>query len=331
MIKLGFIGLGGIAHWHIKATEAIRNARIVAGADPARASRQKFAQALPQAALYSDYRDLLKQADIDAVVICTPTLYHRDIAVDALRAGYPVLVEKPMARTVAHCHRMIDAADKAGKTLMVAQVRRYDKTWGRFAKELEIGTLGRPVVWRNLAAGMGPGRWFMDDKIGGGPLIDGAVHNYDFANLVFGDPESVVAQGIDLTASSALDTATAVVRHASGDQLMMSWSWGSAPGASGQDILGPKGTLLFGAGGLPTGDAQGCAFYRLGIKGRKPRLIKVKGALMDAFTAQMRHFLACVEGKAQCLSPGAEAIKGVAVACAVISAARKGGAAKVRW
>ena len=211
-------------------------------------------------------------------------------------------------------------------------VRRYDKLWARFAQEVEKGTLGRPVVWRNLAGGMGPGRWFMDDKIGGGPLIDGAVHNYDFANLTFGDPVSVVAQGIDLTGSTAVDTATAVIAHKNGDQLMMSWAWGSEAGASGMDILGPKGTLLFGAGGLPTGDAKGYSYYRLTVKGRKPRLIKVKYNIMESFTAQMRHFLACVEGKAKCLSPGTEGIKGRGRGRSGAESRQEGrGRAKVVW
>ncbi|MCP4643573.1 MAG: Gfo/Idh/MocA family oxidoreductase [bacterium] len=332
MVRLGLIGLGGIGNCHAMAIARLKNCKIVAGADLLPKARKAFAAKYPDVAIYKDHTSLLKEADIDAALVCIETLYHKNVGIDVMRSGRPVLCEKPMARTVADAKRMLDASDKTGQLLMIAQCRRYDKDWGRFAKMVKDGTLGRPLLWRSVAGGPGPGSWYMDDKIGGGPLLDGAVHNYDFANLIFGKPESVIATEIKLTKRSAVDTASAVVQYAKGDQLMMSWSWGVAQGGGTGDVLGPKASLLFGPGDMkPEGDEGGYGYYRVSPLGKKPRLIRFKYDFLDMYTQQARHFAECVKGKAKCLSPGTEAIKGVAVAEAILKAARKGGTCKVKW
>jgi predicted dehydrogenase len=264
-------------------------------------------------------------------LVCTPTLDHAAITVDCLRSGRPVLAEKPMARTVADCRRMNVAADRTGQLLMVAHCRRFDKDWGRFAQIVRKGQLGRPLLWRSVAAGQGPGGWFMDAQRGGGPLIDGAVHNYDFANYIFGEPESVVASGIALTKHSAVDTASAVVRYASGDQLLVSWAWGPR-GDNAHDVLGPKASLLFGPGDMKPEGEEGYAYYRLWANGKNQKLIKFKYDFMPMYTAEDQHFIDCITGKTKvCEASGTEGIKGVAVAEAIFKAAAGNGTAKVKW
>jgi len=241
-----------------------------------------------------------------------------------------VLTEKPMARTVADCRRMNDVAEKTGQILMVAHCRRFDKDWGRFASIVGKGQLGRPLLWRSVCAGTGPGSWYMDDTRGGGPLMDGAVHNYDFGNYMFGEPESVVASSVSLTRRSAVDTATAVVRYASGDQLMVSWAWGPR-GDGAHDVMGPKGSLLFGHGGMAPASEEGYAYLRVWPNGKDMKLIKYKYNGLDMYIEEDRHFISCITGKAACAAPGTESIKAVAVAEAILKAGPKGGTRKVRW
>lgn len=170
----------------------------------------------------------------------------------------------------------------------------------------------------------------MDDQRGGGPLIDGAVHNYDFGNFMFGDPVSVLASSIKLTRRSAVDTATAVVRYAPGDQLMVSWAWGPR-GDSAHDVMGPKGTLLFDHGGMAPANEKGYAYLRVWPNGKDMKLIKFTYNGLDMYIEEDRHFISCItEGKA-CEAPGTESIKAVAVAEAILKAAPKGGMRKVVW
>ena len=332
MINVAFIGLGNMARMQAASFEPIRSCRLYAGADPSEQARDITAEKFPGMKLFADHRAMLADPAVEAVVVATPTLFHKNTAVDAMRAGKPVMTEKPMARTVADCRKMIEVSKQTKQLLMVAHCRRFDAIWGSWGKAVRDGRIGGPVIWRDVSAGIN-GSWFMDDKIGGGPLIDGAVHNYDFANLIWGDPVSVVASAIKLNKDvSAIDTATAVIDYPRGNKLMMSWSWATR-GSRLFDVLGSTGSITGGTGSLnsPTDAKPGQTFYCLTDASGKERLIKATGTSGDMYRKQARHFLACVAGKEECISPGTEAIKAVAVAEAVLKAAPKGQSRKVTW
>jgi len=332
MIRLGFIGVGGMGLYQAKAFAQVSGCAVSAGVDIAEASRAKFAAEFPKAAVVKDYRGLLRCPGIDAVVISLPTGLHRKAAEAALKAGKPVLLEKPMARTVAECHSLIETSRKTRTLLMIAHCRRYDPHWGSWFKVVKAGKLGAPILWRHVSAGVGPGRWFMDDKLGGGPLFDGAVHNYDFANWLFGDPVSVLASSIDLDPKvTAIDTASAIIRYKSGNQLLVSWSW-AARGCGLHDIIGPKGFIQFGTGGIQVPDKEKAKHNYCCLtdaKGKQHLIVSQRAERM--YLNQARHFLDCIHGKAKCRTPGTEAIKAIAVAEAIQKAAPKGGEREVRW
>lgn len=336
MVKVGFIGVGGMGMGQAHAFSKVSGCKVYAASDVSDKSREKFAASFPDGKLYTNHKDLLADPNVDAVVIATPTLLHRETAIDAMKSGRPVLTEKPLGRTVADCHKMIDASSKTRKLLMVAHCRRFDTDWGCYAKIFRSGALGSPVLWRHCSAGMfklwSPSKWFLDDKLGGGPLIDGAVHNYDFAVNLFGEPESVVASAIKLDKeATAVDTASAVVRFKSGNQLLVSWSWAVA-GSGMHDVIGPKGNLQFGAGDLATDklDTKNYGYYRVADNtGKKKKLVRFKRT--DMYVTQAKHFIDCINGKTKCITPASESIKAVAIAEAILKASVKGAAAKVSY
>ena len=333
MIGIGFIGLGGMGMYQVRSFVKTRRCRVVAGADPAPEARARFAEEFPRATVHADHRRLLADGNVEAVVIATPTLFHKQTAIDALRSGRPVLTEKPMARTVADARRMNVVAKQTGKLLMVAHCRRFDTDWGTLAKIVQSGRIGQPVLWRDAMASCGlEGTWFTDGKLGGGPLMDGAVHNQDFANLIFGDPVSVMASSIKLSQSTCVDTASAVVRYAGGSQLMLCWSWGAAPAGRLFDVLGPNGSILGGPGddAAKDLDVKKYGYYRV-VSKRASKAKLVRFTRKDMYVTQARHFIACIEGKAVCLSPGTEAIKAVASAEAILKAGPAGTVRKVVW
>ena len=334
MVQLGFIGVGGMGMYQVRSFLEVRGFRITAGADLSPEARKRFAERAPGAAVYADHRELLADRNVEAVVVAVPTLFHAKMAIDVMRSGRPVMVEKPMARTVADCRRMLEVSRKTRQLLMVAHCRRYDADWGTFARVYRSGALGEPVVWRSVQSGYAPGvPWFTDDKIGGGPLFDGAVHDEDFANMLFGDPESVCASSIKLTGTTCVDTATAIVRYKTANQLVLSWSWGPAASGGGvQDVLGTKGSLLFNPPNLNGEqiDTRKYGYYRVtNLRTRKSKLVRFTRKSM--YVTQGRHFLACLTGRAKCLTPGTEAIKAVAVAEAIVKVGPRGGVRRVRW
>ena len=334
MIGIGFIGVGGMGREQAAAFQKVRGCRIVAGADSAAASLHAFGKMAPDASQYDDHHALLADSKVHAVVIAVPTYYHAPVAIDALRAAKHVLVEKPMARSVAAARRMIETARKARRVLMVAHCRRYDADWGTFGRIVKAGKLGRPLMWRSVMGGHAPpAPWFMDEKLGGGPLFDAAIHNIDFANALFGDPRHVLASSIKLTDCTAQDTTTAIVRYPHADQLVLSWSWGTvSSGAGVDDVVGTKGALLFGPGNEPGQklDLKQYGYYRVTTRpSMRGRLVRFRKRNM--YVTQGRHFLACIAGREKCRSPGTESIKAVAVAEAILKAGPKGTTRKVVW
>lgn len=336
MIKVGFIGVGGMGLGQAGAFSKASGCTVAAASDLSDKSLARFSQQFPKAKTFKSYKDLLADTSIDAVVVSTPTLLHKDVCIDAMKAGRPVLTEKPMGRTVADCHKMNDVSEKTGKLLMVAHCRRFDPDWGCWAKIVKSGVIGGPVVFRNISAGdftaYSTSTWFLDDKLGGGPLIDGAIHNYDFGVFTFGDPESVVASSIKLKPSvTAIDTGTAVVRYKSGNQVMVSWSW-AVSGQGATDVLGPGGSIAWGPGDLATPDldTKNYGYYRTSNpRGDKKKLHKFKRS--DMYVTQAKHFIDCINGKAKCIIPGSEAIKAVAIAEAILKSGPTGKAMKVAW
>jgi predicted dehydrogenase len=327
MINIGFIGLGGMGRYQASAFKQLSECKIAAGSDPDGAARAEFGKLCPGAAVYIDYKDLLADMNVHAVVVAVPTGLHCQTVIDALKADCAVMVEKPMARTVVECQQMLDAADRAGKLLMVAHCRRFDVDWGTFANIYRAGRLGEQVLWRSVRGGIGPRNpWFMDHNMGGGPLFDGAIHDQDFGNWLFGDPDSVMGSSVKMDPkSSAIDTASAIIRYKNGSQMMLSWSW-AVPGQSLHDVLGPKNTFVFNSS-VTTPDGMK-AHFLLDADGNKEF---ISFEPKDMYVTQAQHFLDCLRNRIECGSPGSEAIKAVAVGDGILQACKKNELVKIRW
>src|SRR6476659_6835603 len=123
-VKYGIIGCGAIAQRrHIPECVANPGSKLVALADPIQERVEELATKYG-AKGYTDYKEMLKTADIDAVVVAGPNSLHAQQSIDALSAGKHVLCEKPMATTREEAKAMIDAAKKAGKFLMIGLNQR---------------------------------------------------------------------------------------------------------------------------------------------------------------------------------------------------------------
>ena len=277
MLNIGFIGCGGIARHHASCLSRIRGARIVAAADVVADAAEAFARDFGAEHHFADFRALLDLPEIDAVWVCTPTFQHPAPVIAAAQAGKHVFCEKPMALKVADARRMANACRQADVRLTIGFVRRFDAQWGKLKDIVQSGAVGSPVIWR-FAGGGRPGRpWFRDENKGGGPLMDGAVHNYDFALQIFGPAASAQASSLQFDPTSVgADTASVIVNFASGDQHALIWSWGvaaGAPVASLNDVIGPaRHSAIWhdrakGSGALQPGKKRG--FYAQ--DGRRPR------------------------------------------------------------
>ncbi len=143
MKKLNFaiIGVGNIAGIHAAAIRGTPDAELVAVATR-NPERGKASVAEHGGTCYSDYREVLKQPDVDVIALCTPHDLHAPMTIEAAAAGKHVLCEKPMARTVAECDEMIAACELTGVTLGVVFQGRFEPLSKRLKADVEAGRLG---------------------------------------------------------------------------------------------------------------------------------------------------------------------------------------------
>ena len=323
MLNIGFIGCGGIARHHASRLVNLRNARIVATADVSAQAAASFAEDFGATAHHTDYQQLLSRDDVDAVFVCTPTFQHPAPVIAAARAGKHVFCEKPMALKLADARRMAAACDKAGVRLTIGFVRRFDTQWGKLKQVIQSGAVGQPVIWRFAAGGKPANPWFRDVDKGGGPLMDGAVHNYDFALQIFGPVASVQASSLQFDATSVgADTASVILNFASGDQHSLIWSWGVAKGASVaslNDVIGPRGSLQFGmtAAQAPKNfDPKKQGAFTLKGENGKEKVYPYRQ--QDMFLEQLKHVVRCFARGEQPLVTGQDGIEALKVATSVL-------------
>ena len=185
-MKIGIIGCGGIANSkHMPALAKLDDVEMVAFCDIIEERAEKAAKKFgtEDAKVYTDYKELIADPEIDVVHVCTPNREHSFITVDSLEAGKHVMCEKPMAKTYAEAKQMLDAAKRTGKKLSIGyQTRQADAS--RYLKAAcDNGELGEiyfakaHAIRRRAVPTWGV---FLNEKEqGGGPLIDIGTHALD--------------------------------------------------------------------------------------------------------------------------------------------------------
>lgn len=247
--RVGIIGCGGIANGkHMPSIKAIDRCDMVAFCDLQIERAEKAAKeyGTPDAKVYTDYKELLKDETIDVIHVCTPNRSHADISIDALHAGKHVMCEKPMAKTAEGARQMVAAAKATGKKLAIGYQHRM-KAEARYAKEyIESGAVGE-IYYANCLATRrrGTPNWgvFLDAEAqGGGPIIDIATHSLDLTLYLMNnyEPEMVVGKthkalehpeagniwGDNGVSTTPLEEAAcAFIRMKNGATIMLETSW----------------------------------------------------------------------------------------------------------
>lgn len=201
-LRVAFIGGGMIANQHILALNQMDDVEIVAIADidkgALKGKQDQFGFSDEQ--LFKDSRKMLATIKPDAVSVCTPNGVHLQNTIDSLRAGAHVIVEKPMAMNSKECKRMIEAAKKAKKKLVIGFQYRYEPRTQLLRQAAEQGALGDIMFGRVQAMRRrGIPNWgvFGQKHLqGGGPMIDIGVHVLEMTHYVMGSPKPIAATGM---------------------------------------------------------------------------------------------------------------------------------------
>ena len=197
-MRIALFGSGWIMDFHARGVLEHPRGELVAAANWREASLRSLAERHGIPRITTDWRELVADPEVDAVIIGTPNALHAPQAIACLEAGKHVLVEKPMARTLAEAEAMNVAAAASGRRLMVAHCWRFHDDVRALRARIAGGELGEITKTRGYGvhAGWGPSGWFTDPELaGGGALLDMGVHAIDTVRFLLGDPalESVCA------------------------------------------------------------------------------------------------------------------------------------------
>lgn len=212
MLRAGLIGCGWIATAHKKAYRRLaaesRQVEIQASVD----IRPEQLQDLGDIRTYTDIDEMLsaEQGKLDYVDICLPTYLHAETAVKAMKAGYNVLCEKPMARTYEQALWMCRTAEETGKTLMVGHCNRFMSVIRAMREICLSGELGRMRSADFFREGgntepLGYKNWFRNGNLSGGAILDLHIHDVDIICWLFGPPRSVSAAAAVVIPGSGYD------------------------------------------------------------------------------------------------------------------------------
>jgi predicted dehydrogenase len=201
-VKVAIIGCGGIANGkHLPSLAKMEQVELVAFCDIYIDRAQKAAEQFgaPESKVYEDYRELLKQPDIEVVHVCTANDSHAEITIAALEADKHVMCEKPMAKKASDAALMLEAANRTGKKLTIGYNNRFRSDSLLLKKMCEEGELGDIYFAKAHAVRRrGVPTWgvFLDEeKQGGGPLIDIGTHALDLTLWLMNNYEPSVVLG----------------------------------------------------------------------------------------------------------------------------------------
>jgi len=308
-INLGLAGAGVIGQRHLKAMESHPGISAIGIADPSSAAQEVAEKiGIP---CYDDTDVLLSKQKLDGLIIATPTEYHLAPTLGALRAGVPVLVEKPIMPTVEEAEQVIRASEESGCAVLVGHHRRYYELVNKTRELVQGGAIGSLVCVSGQWNARKPDDYYMADwrkRWKAGPILTNLIHDMDLLRYICGDIDSIIAETSNVVQGyDKEDAAVLAMRFSNGalgsfilsDQTPSPWTWEFGTGeshwapASGQNafrFMGTEGALEFP--NLVHWQHQGTSRdWHHAMQSES-----LSFSLEDAFVEQIRHFAAVIGG-----------------------------------
>jgi predicted dehydrogenase len=314
-IKVGIVGSGFVGDIHAAAFKGwVRDAEVMAVASPHNAS--KFARERGIQAAFDDYRDLIKDKELDVIDICIPNDLHCQVAVEAAKAGKHIIIEKPLCVTLEQADEMIETCEKAGVLLMYAEELLFAPKYVRVKTLIEENAIGEPFLAKQSEEHPGPHMsWFWDvNRSGGGVMIDMGCHSIEYTRWILGKPKvkSVTAfMGTYVHQGRTLgeDHSYAIIEYEGNKIAMVENSWTKGGGVDDHcEVYGQKGhtyaDLLRGSSLLTySEEGYGYAVEKAGTT-KGYTFTMFEEIWNYGFPQEMQHFIDCVLGKQTCTETG---------------------------
>jgi predicted dehydrogenase len=344
-MNIGIIGTGSIAEHHIKAYRGNKDVTLYAFCDLNAERAKEKAVKYGAAHVYTDYRELLANPDVDAVSICTWNNSHAEISIAALEAGKNVLVEKPLTKSMEEAYRVQETVRRTGKLLQVGFVRRFASNAQVLKKFIDDGTLGEIYYAKAscLRRNGNPGGWFADvERSGGGPLIDLGVHVIDLCWYMMGKPKVTAVSGntykklgnranvehlagyraadYDPNQNGVEDLANALIRFENGATLMIdvSFTLHAKENEMNVKLYGDKGGAEIEPELVMVTEQNNT------ILNVNPQISHREFHFPEAFQNEINHFVNCCKTGSQPLAGVDDGVELMKILCGIYESAQSG-------
>lgn len=237
-IGLGIVGLGYIGKVHLRHSRKLANAQLIGVADLSKKAL-KAARNVGVKKTFTNYEELFKEPEIDAVIIALPTHLHLQCAKQATEAKKHIFLEKPIARNVKEAKEILSTTKKNSVKLMIGYPLRFNTAFRNLKEEMEKGTVGDVEIAHATYISTGPFLhraeahtpipvpewWFHKELTGGGALIDLGSHIINLLRWYFGeitDVKSLLGHRFNLDLE---DSATCLAKFQSGTRAVINVGW----------------------------------------------------------------------------------------------------------
>lgn len=330
-MNFAVVGCGGISRVHLAAVREIEGAAAVAVVDIDEKRARERADEFGIPRVYTDWNDAFGFKDIDAAIICLPHKFHYKAAMDALKAGKHVFIEKPLCIKSEEAKDMVELAGNKNLTLMVGHMKRFDRRFVVMKEKVAEGGIGQVFLakseWIGSKEIFTTIPWIVDPAQGGGPMMGYGVHHIDLLQWIAGPVKRVLSYTNNLVWPEAgvEDSAVAIIEFESGAIGTLIYSWGAEISGSYEGLLihGTMGSLK-----LENEDLYYTSEKTYGD--RTPRLLDTKRedkkdlyvkmfgeemniTSLEPFVLEIKHFIECVNNKSKPIIDGAEAKRTVDV------------------
>ncbi len=257
-IGFGLIGFGAWGKHHAEAIVKTQGAALLAIAAKSETTCRAATEAFPGAAVYSDYRELIKRDDLDVVAVVLPSHLHHAVGKAVMAAGKHLLLEKPMSLTVEQCDDLLAVAHKNERLIAIGHELRLSSLWGKVKDMIDDGFVGEPqyvlVELSRMPYRLGSDGWRYNIEEVGNWILEEPIHFFDFARWYLqgaGEPRSVyaTANSRQLNHPELQDNFSAIVKFEGGAYAVVSQTLAAFQHHQTVKVSGTKGTLWAGWSG----------------------------------------------------------------------------------
>jgi len=349
-IRLGIIGAGAIANVHMQTFGKLpEEAEFTAVTDVYAPLAEKMAAIYGIPRVYTTPEEVFADDEVEAVIIAVPNKFHAPLAVQALKAGKHVLVEKPMGINAEAAKEIVRIQRETGKVVMVGHQMRWGWQSRVIKQQIDAGELGNiynaKTGWWRRKGIPGWGTWFTQKEVaGGGPLIDIGVHMLDLAFYLMGDPKPVAVFGSTYAefgpkkrgignwgtpnwngSYDVEDLATALIKMEDGSTLSLEVSWAVNMDSDNEPFI----HLMGSEGGA---SLVGDGYKFLTEKFDQP--VDIEGKKTDDAEDRVllsQHFLECIREGKEPITSAMSGLKTNLVLDAIFESSRTGHEVLLDW